>query len=78
MQQGDHLGFFESFPTTRKVDITVAADRWIWITMSNGMWDKWICIPATERTRLTALPTADLLARKWGQVIADQLPLGTP
>jgi hypothetical protein len=73
-----HLPFIESFTTTSKPDITVAADRWKWIAMDNGMWPKWIEIPPAERSRLVNLSMADLINRNWGQTISKFLPPGRP
>ncbi|MBE9036439.1 hypothetical protein [aff. Roholtiella sp. LEGE 12411] len=71
-----HLPFAESFPTTRSADVTVANDRWEWITKQDGMWDKWIRIPADERSRLVDLSMDDLLTRRWGSVKPEFLPPG--
>jgi len=71
-----HLPFAESFPTTRNADVTVANDRWEWITKQDGMWDKWIRIPADERSRLADLSMDDLLTRRWGSVKPEFLPPG--
>ncbi|MEG5041903.1 MULTISPECIES: hypothetical protein [unclassified Microcoleus] len=71
-----HLPFVESFPTTRSADVTVANDRWEWITKQDGMWDKWVRIPADERSRLVDLSMDDLLTRRWGSVKPEFLPPG--
>jgi hypothetical protein len=71
-----HLPIIESFPTTRNVDVTVANDRWEWITKQDGMWDKWIRIPTDERSRLVDLSMNDLLMKRWGSVKPEFLPPG--
>jgi hypothetical protein len=71
-----HLPFVDSFPTTRNADVTVATDRWEWVTKQDGMWDKWIKIPVDERARLVNLSMDDLMRKQWGSVKAEFLPPG--
>jgi hypothetical protein len=71
-----HLPFIESFPSGQNRDVTIANDRWEWITKQDGMWDKWVRIPVKERTRLVNLPMNQLLRKEWGPVQGEFLPPG--
>jgi hypothetical protein len=67
-------------------DVTVADDRWNWITLSGGMWEKWaehhgtaalpIEMSESERTRLVSLSLDDLMHRNFGTLDASLLPPG--
>ncbi len=59
-------------------DVTVADDRWAWITQPGEMWDKWVTMPAEERHRLVNLSIEDIIAQRWGPVIESLLPPGSP
>jgi hypothetical protein len=77
-----HRDFFTSMPTAS--DVASANDRWSWITQPDGMWDKWVRIPAVERARLVNLPMEagvgmdQLIKQHWGPTISSFLPLGGP
>ncbi len=66
-----HLDFITAMPGK---DVTVAADRWAWITQPGGMWEKWVIIPADHRRRLVNLSMDDIIAKKWGQTIPSLVP----
>jgi hypothetical protein len=58
-----HRGFFRSMPTG--TNVASANDRWSWITQPDGMWDKWVRIPADERAYLVNVPMDKLIDQKW-------------
>jgi hypothetical protein len=71
-----HRDFLVRFPTG---DVTVAEDRWAWITEEDGMWAKWVNMPTVapqERTRLVSLTFDDLLQRRFAPVVQALLPVG--
>lgn len=59
-------------------DIRVANDRWRWINLSDGMLEKWVSIPRTERERLVGVSMSDALLFNYGAVLPEYLPLGGP
>lgn len=79
-----HLDFILSFPNTNLKDITNANDRWEWITLPGGMWEKWaegyrsptIGIDLTERSRLVNLSFDRILQRDFAPVNTSLLPPG--
>ncbi|HEX7988216.1 MAG TPA: hypothetical protein VF616_32220 [Duganella sp.] len=80
-----HRGFLESFPTTVTKDVTVAADRWEWINLPGGMWEKWASpspagMDGAERSRLVNLAFDQLLRRDFAVPDGLQflLPPGAP
>jgi len=71
-----HRDFEESMPGG--TDVTLADDRWTWITQPNGMWERWVAIPTDERARLVNLPFDDIIAQRWGPTLSEFLPVGGP
>jgi hypothetical protein len=64
------------FPTG---DVTVADDRWAWITEENGMWAKWVIMPSVaseEHSRLSSLSFSDILSQRFDPVVQELLPPG--
>jgi hypothetical protein len=59
-------------------DVTLADDRWAWITEPGGMWEKWVVMPAAERRRLVNLSMDDIMAQRWGSCLPALLPPGGP
>jgi hypothetical protein len=59
-------------------DVTVADDRWAWITLPGGMWEKWaerrgtpelpVAMSGEERMRLVVLPLDRIMRRDWAPV----------
>jgi hypothetical protein len=71
--------YHDDFETVMQTgDVTVADDRWAWITQADGMWDKWVIMPTEERRRLVNLPIDDIIAQRWGPVVPSLLPTGSP
>jgi len=78
-----HRDFTVDMPTG---DITVAEDRWNWITLPGGMWEKWaerhgtdalpVEMSEAERTRLVSLPLDALMGRNFAPVDPTLLPIG--
>ena len=72
-----HLGFLISKPTGSILNFN---DRWDWILngkgQGDGMWQKWIAIPATERTRLTNIDMDRLMKADWAPVLNEFMPTG--
>jgi hypothetical protein len=71
-----HRDFLVRFPQS---DVTVANDRWAWITEPDGMWQKWVVMPTIavdERTRLVSLSFDDILNQKFDPVVHALLPTG--
>lgn len=68
-----HRPFIERLPSG---DITLAPDRWSWISETDGMWQKWVAIPGTERVRLSQLSLDDDISGRWGPVLNQFLPPG--
>ncbi len=71
-----HRDFLVKFPTG---NVTVAKDRWDWITEDDGMWAKWVMMPsvdADERTRLVSLSFSDILAQRFDPVVDALMPPG--
>jgi hypothetical protein len=71
-----HRDFIVRFPQS---NVTVANDRWAWITEPEGMWAKWVVMPtvaADERTRLVSLSFDDILKQKFDPVVDALLPTG--
>ena len=71
-----HRDFLVRFPNG---DVTLADDRWAWITEEDGMWAKWVSMPSVapqERTRLVSLTFDDLLQRRFAPVVQALLPTG--
>ena len=80
-----HRSFLESFPTTVTKDVVVAADRWEWINLEGGMWEKWTLgspagMDGTERSRLVNLSFDQLLRRDFAvpAELLSLLPPGAP
>lgn len=81
-----HLDFLLSFPTTLLKDILLANDRWEWINLPAGMWEKWsqgfrgpsIGVSETERSRLVNIPLDRALRREYAPVVQELLPIGAP
>jgi hypothetical protein len=59
-------------------DVTNADDRWSWVTQPDGMWEKWLVMPAAERHRLVNLSIDEIIAQNWGPTIPSLLPPGSP
>jgi hypothetical protein len=55
-----HRRFFFCHPFG---DVTVAADRWRWI--SRSMWPSWCALPEAERSRLVALGNGAVVRQDW-------------
>lgn len=71
-----HRDFLVKFP---QGDVTVADDRWAWITETDGMWQKWVVMPtiaAAERTRLVSLSFDDILNQKFAPIVDGLMPTG--
>jgi hypothetical protein len=78
-----HRDFIVDLPTG---DITVANDRWAWITLSGGMWEKWaeghgtpelpVVMSRDERVRLVSLSLDRSIRRDWAPVDQSLLPPG--
>lgn len=79
-----HRDFLTSFSNLVVKDITLFADRWEWITLPGGMWEKWaegyrgagIGINDAERARLVNLPFDRILRRDFDPVDQSLLPPG--
>jgi hypothetical protein len=80
-----HRDFITSFPNLGVAkDITLAADRWEWISLPDGMWEKWAeghrgpgtGVSAEERARLVNLPFDAIVRRDYGQIDASLTPPG--
>jgi hypothetical protein len=69
-----HRDFSTAFPSA---DVTVADDRWAWISEPDGMWEKWVVIPPDERTRLVSLAIDDIIKQRWAPTISEFLPPGS-
>jgi Putative peptidoglycan binding domain len=71
-----HRAFIVEVPTG---DILNTADRWRWITRTDGMYQRWDDIGAAERTRLVNLSMDDLANGRFGLAgRPDLLPPGGP
>jgi hypothetical protein len=57
-----HRAFLVDIPLG---NILIAEDRWHWITLTNGMLQRWWDIGVTERTRLVSLPFGDICAGRF-------------
>ena len=71
-----HRDFIVKFP---QGDVTVADDRWAWVTEPDGMWQKWVAMPAiapAERTRLVSLSFDDILNQRFGPTVDALMPPG--
>ena len=80
-----HRDFLTSFPSSAAgKDVTVFDDRWEWINLPGGMWEKWsgaysgagLGVDDAERTRLVNLPFDNLLRQDWITVDQSLLPPG--
>ena len=69
-----HRDFLTAFPLG---DVTLYADRWQWITETDGMWEKWIIMPPEERERLVSLSMDELIQHRWKSTIESLLPPGS-
>jgi hypothetical protein len=59
-------------------DVTVADDRWAWVTLPGGMWEKWaerhgtpelpVAMSGEERMRLVVLPLDRIMRRDWAPI----------
>ncbi|MDQ2719720.1 MAG: hypothetical protein M3Z26_08185 [Bacteroidota bacterium] len=74
-----HLDFLISKPTGSILNFN---DRWDWIVNGkgngDGMWQKWITIPANERIRLINIDMDKLINHDWSPVLDEFLPTGAP
>jgi hypothetical protein len=78
-----HRDFLVDLPSG---DVTVADDRWNWITLPGGMWEKWaerhgtdtlpVEMSKEERTRLVSLSLDDIMRRNFGTLDQSLLPPG--
>ncbi len=72
-----HHDFLISKPQGSILNFT---DRWDWILNGkgngDGMWQKWVAIPAAERSRLTSLDMDKIINHNWAPVLPDFLPAG--
>jgi hypothetical protein len=71
-----HRAFLVELPAG---DILIAEDRWEWVTLPNGMFQRWSDIGVGERTRLTSLHFDDICRGLFGRPgRPDLLPPGGP
>lgn len=74
-----HLDFLTSKPSGNILNFD---DRWDWILhgkgQGDGMWEKWIAIPATERVRLVNIDMNKLIRADWAPVLDEFMPAGAP
>jgi hypothetical protein len=79
-----HRDFLTSFPTTEFRDVTLFDDRWKWINLPGGMWEKWaggwqgpgVGVDASERARLVNLSFDRILRADFQPVNASLQPPG--
>lgn len=79
-----HRDFLTSFSNAVVKDITVGDDRWEWITLQGGMWEKWaegyrgpgIGVDSAERARLVNLPFDRIIQRDFYPIDQSLLPPG--
>lgn len=80
-----HRDFLNSFPTTVTKNVVVFEDRWEWINLGGGMWEKWVGgfrgpgvgVSADERARLVNLPFDRIRNRDWAPVDPKLEPPGS-
>lgn len=80
-----HRDFLNSFPTTLTKDVIRFDDRWEWINLAGGMWEKWVGdflgpgvgVTADERARLVNLPFDRILRRDWAPIDSSLEPPGS-
>ncbi len=81
-----HRDFINSFPTFGVAkDVTAFGDRWEWINLPGGMWEKWgeghrgpsVGVDSGERARLVNLPFDRILRRDFAPTIAALEPPGS-
>jgi putative peptidoglycan binding protein len=71
-----HRAFIRDFPSGNLLGF---ADRWRWITLTNGMFQRWGDIGAQERIRLASLQLDELIAGRFGPTGRPELlPPGGP
>jgi hypothetical protein len=68
-----HRDFTLDFPTG---DIGKSEERWAWIMLDGGMWEKWVTMPAAERSRLVNLDFDAIVRGSFGETIDELLPRG--
>jgi hypothetical protein len=81
-----HRDFINSFPNLGIAkDVTLFTDRWEWINLPGGMWEKWaqghlgpgVGVASMERMRLVNLPFSKILARDFAPVDPSLEPPGS-
>ena len=77
-----HRDFLETFGNTGK-DVSLAADRWAWITAPDGMWEHWVAIPQSERDYLVDVPMDSSMIGNYNPTgthdfLDEFLPVGGP
>ena len=82
-----HRDFINSFPSFGVAkDVTLFADRWEWINLPGGMWEKWaeghrgptVGVSAAERSRLVNLTFDSILRKDFAPLDPLLLPPGAP
>jgi len=80
-----HRDFLTSFPNVGiPKDVTLFDDRWEWINLPGGMWEKWaeghrgpgIGVNSAERSRLVNLPFDKILRRDFAPIDPSLEPPG--
>jgi hypothetical protein len=81
-----HRDFINSFPSLGIAkDVTLFADRWEWINLPGGMWEKWalghlgstVGVNGAERSRLVNLPFSKIVARDYAPIDQMLVPPGS-